>query len=80
MTGDLLLRAPHLFDGYEIVDMAYSKAPQPIVWFVSDSGRLFGLTYVPEQQVGAWHWHGTDGIFESCAVVAEGSEDFLYSH
>lgn len=78
MTGDLSLRAPHLFDGYEIVDMAYSKAPQPIVWFVSDSGRLLGLTYVPEQQVGAWHWHGTDGVFESCAVVAEGSEDFLY--
>lgn len=78
VTGDLSLRAPHLFDNLNIVDMAYAKAPQPIVWFVSDSGKLLGLTYVPEQQVGAWHWHDTDGIFESCTVVAEGNEDVLY--
>lgn len=78
ITGDLSLRSAHLFDGYEVVDMAYAKAPQPMVWFVSSSGRLLGLTYVPEQQVGAWHWHDTDGAFESCAVVAEGQEDVLY--
>lgn len=78
ITGDLSLRAPHLFDRFEIVDMAYTKAPQPVVWFVSTSGRLLGFTYVPEQQVGAWHWHDTDGVFESCTVVAEGGEDVLY--
>lgn len=78
ITGDLSLRAPHLFDTYDIADMAYGKAPQPIVWFVSSSGNLLGLTYVPEQQIGAWHWHDTDGAFESCAVVAEGNEDVLY--
>ena len=78
ITGDLSLRAPHLFDTFDIVDMAYAKAPQPMVWFVSTSGRLLGLTYVPEQQVGAWHWHDTDGVFESCTVVAEGGEDALY--
>lgn len=78
VTGDLSLRAPHLFDTFDINDMAYAKAPQPIVWFVSSSGKLLGLTYVPDQQVGAWHWHDTDGVFESCAVVAEGNEDRLY--
>jgi len=78
VTGDLSLRSPHLFDNHEIVDMAYSKAPQPIVWFVSTSGKLLGLTYVPEQQIGAWHQHDTDGAFESCCVVAEGREDVLY--
>ncbi|MFM7010259.1 MAG: hypothetical protein ACKO0Z_13160 [Betaproteobacteria bacterium] len=78
VTGDLSLRAPHLFDTYDITDMAYAKAPQPLVWFVSTSGKLLGLTYVPEQQVGAWHQHDTDGAFESCAVVAEGQEDVLY--
>ena len=26
ITGDLSLRAPHLFDGFDIVDMALSKA------------------------------------------------------
>ncbi|MDD5176261.1 MAG: hypothetical protein PHQ05_07570 [Sterolibacterium sp.] len=78
ITGDLSLRAPHLFDTFDIVDMAYGKAPQPVVWFVSTSGNLLGLTYVPEQQIGAWHWHDTDGVFESCTVVAEGGEDVLY--
>jgi len=78
VTGDLSLRAPHLFDGLDIVDLAFSKAPYPLVWAVSSNGKLLGLTYVPEQQIGAWHWHDTDGLFESCCVVAEGSEDVLY--
>ena len=78
LSGDLALRAAHLFDTFDVLDMAYSKAPQPVVWFISSSGKLLGLTYVPEQQVGAWHWHDTDGVFETCAVVAEGQEDVLY--
>ena len=78
VTGDLSLRAPHLFDNKTIVDMAYCKSPQPIVWSISSDGKLLGLTYVPEQQVGAWHRHDTDGTFESCCVVAEGNEDYLY--
>lgn len=77
-SGDLSLRATHLFDDFELVDMAYAKAPLPIVWMVSTSGKLLGVTYVPEQQVGAWHQHETDGVFESCTVVAEGREDVLY--
>jgi hypothetical protein len=79
ITGDLSLRAPHLFDGLTIVDMAFSKAPYPIIWMVSSNGVLLGLTYVPEEQVGAWHWHDTDGVFESICVVAEGAEDVLYA-
>ncbi len=78
VTGDMSLRAPHLFDGFEIRDMAYGKAPIPVVWFVSSSGKLLSLTYVPEQQIGAWAQHDTDGVFESCCVVAEGAEDVLY--
>ena len=78
VTGDLSLRAPHLFDTYNIVDMCYSKSPHPLLWFVSDNGRLLGMTYVPEQQVNAWHWHDTDGSFESCTAVAEGNEDAVY--
>ena len=78
ITGDLSLRVPHLFDGLDVVDLAYAKAPQPLVWCVSSNGKLLGLTYVPEQQIGAWHQHDTDGLFESCCVVAEGKEDALY--
>jgi len=79
VVGDLCVRAPHLFDTFSILDMGYAKAPQPIVWFVSSTGKLLGLTYLPAQQVGAWHQHDTDGAFESCTVVAEGDEDVLYA-
>lgn len=79
LTGDMSLRAPHLFDSLTLLDMAYSKSPQPIIWFVSSNGKLLGVTYVPEQSIGAWHQHDTDGVFESIAVVAEGDEDVLYA-
>lgn len=79
MTGDLSLRAAHLFDNFTIIDQAYSKSPKPIIWFVSSSGNLLGLTYIPEEQLGAWHHHDTEGTFESIACVAEGSEDVLYA-
>lgn len=78
-TGDLSLRAAHLFDNLTIVDQAYSKSPRPIIWFVSSNGKLLGLTYIPEEQLGAWHQHDTNGSFESICCVAEGSEDVLYA-
>lgn len=83
VTGDLSLRAPHLFDGYSILDMAYSKSLYPIVWAPSSSGNLLGLTYVPEQQLGAWHHHDSytkagQSLIESVAVVAEGAIDAVY--
>ena len=78
VTGDLSVRAAHLFDDLDVTDMCYSKSPQPILWFVSSNGNLLGLTYMPEQQIGAWHQHDTDGVFETSTAVAEGSEDRLY--
>ena len=78
ITGDLSLRAAHLFDNFKIIDIALAKAPLPIVWFVNTEGKLLGLTYVPEQNIGAWHQHDTDGLFESVASVAEGDDDVVY--
>lgn len=79
ISNDVSLRAPHLFDYLTISDMAFSRAPYPILWAVSSSGNLLGMTYVPEQQVAGWHRHDTDGVFESIAVILEGNEDFLYA-
>jgi len=78
VTGDLSLRAAHLFDDFQVTDMAQQKAPVPILWFVSSSGKLLGLTYIPEEGLGAWHQHDTDGSFESVCSVAEGTEDIIY--
>lgn len=80
ITGDLSLRCPHRFDGYELLDAALSKSPYPVAWWVSSAGNLLSLTYVPEQNVGAWASHDTaGGVFESICCVAEGQEDVLYA-
>lgn len=79
VTGDLSLRSSGLFDSYSIVDMCTTKAPIPIVWCVNDQGVLLGLTYIPDQNVTAWHKHTTaKGMFESCCAVYEENEDALY--
>lgn len=76
---DISIMAPHLFDAYTIVDMAYAKTPNKMVWAVRSDGRLLGLTYLPEHDVLGWHEHDTDGLFESVACVKEGSEHVLYA-
>lgn len=78
VAGDLCLRSAHLFDFKRVKDMALYKAPVPIIWAVSSDGTLLGLTYIPEQQIGSWHRHDTDGSFESCACISEEEEDRLY--
>lgn len=76
---DISVRAPHLFDFKSIKDMAYTHAPTPIVWSVSSDGSLIGMTYVPNEEVKAFHTHTTAGAFESICAVAEGEEDILYA-
>ena len=76
---DVSIMAPHLFDNYEIVDMAYAHAPDRTCWCVRSDGVLLGLTYVPEHEVLAWHQHTTDGLFESVAVTVEDNRNVLYA-
>lgn len=76
---DMSIMAPHLVNGYTITQLAYSRAPDQIMWAVRSDGKLLAMTYVPEHQVTAWHQHDTDGVYESICVVAEANEDVLYT-
>jgi hypothetical protein len=79
VSVDLSLRAQQLFDYKSITDLSYGKSPTPIVWAVSSDGNMLGLSFVPEQQVYAWHTHSTEnGTFESCAVIDEGDDSICY--
>ena len=77
-TLDVSIMVPHRFNGYTVRQIAYTRAPDQIMWAVRNDGVLLGLTYVPDQQVFGWHAHDTDGVIESACVVAEGNEDVLY--
>lgn len=76
---DMTIMAPHLAEKYTITDLAYSRAPDQIMWAVRSDGALLSMTYVPEHQVYAWARHDTDGVVESICTVAENTEDVLYA-
>ena len=75
---ELTIFANHLFEGKQIVDMAYAKEPYRILWCVMSDGTVNALTYNKKQDVAGWHKHVTKGLFESVAVVREGNEDVAY--
>lgn len=68
----------HLFKNYTMVDWAFAKEPENIVWIVRNDGTLLGMTNLKEQEVLAWHRHDTDGSFESVCSVSEGQIDAVY--
>jgi hypothetical protein len=76
--NDLSLMSEHLFEGYQITEMAFSAEPYGILWCVRDDGVLLGLTYQREHQVWGWHQHALGGNVESVAVIGEDNRDALY--
>lgn len=86
VSSDISVLAPHLFDYTNVVDMAFSRSPYPFLWCITSHGKMLGMTYVPEQQVSAWHQHDTgDGdLFESICTISEtppgaiAAEDMVY--
>lgn len=84
LANDLTLRANHLFDNLTFIDLAYSQAPWPIVWGTRSDGRLVGFTYVPRQNVTAFHKHETStaaglSLFKHICVIPEGDYDYIYA-
>lgn len=75
---DLTIYGSHLFEGKTIVATDYAQVPDSIVWAVRSDGVLLGLTYIPEQEILAWHRHDTDGLIEDICVLPEGDRDVAY--
>lgn len=57
---DLTLLAEHVSRG-GIVQMAYAREPDSILWAVRQDGTLLGLTYQRSQDVVGWHRHTLGG-------------------
>lgn len=79
-VNDLSILAPHLFEGYRIVQLAYTRAINRTLWAVRDDGALLACTYVPEHEIWAWSVHhlGGSGLVRSIAAVLEGTTESLY--
>lgn len=60
---------------------ALQYEPNRIIWAVRQDGKLLGLTYNKKQSVRGFHWHETDGEFESvsCIPAPDGTADEVYT-
>lgn len=78
---DMSVLAEHITDG-GLVQLAYAREPQSVMWAATADGELVGMTYEREQDVVAWHRHpiGGSGIVESVAVIPspDGTYDELW--
>ena len=77
-SADLTIYSSHLVDGFQVTEWTWQQIYPHVLWAVRSDGTLLGLTYIPEQEVLAWHRHDTKGFVESVCAVPEGSEQFVY--
>lgn len=75
---ELSLMASHLFEGKEIIYLAYAREPYRLIFVVFSDGTLATLTYNKKQEICGWGRQETQGKFKSVAVVREGREDVAY--
>ncbi len=73
---DVSLYSEHLLES-PIVDIAYQKTPDSILWCLREDGNVAGLTIEPDQQVQAWYlMEFENGKVESIETIP--SYDGLY--
>lgn len=77
-TIDLTVLAEHITES-GIVDMAFQRNPDEILWAVRDDGALLSMTYDSQQNVLAWARHPmTDVVVESVTVIPGTDEDEVW--
>lgn len=75
---DQTLYSRHLFENHKIVDWAYQKSPDEVIWCVRDDGALLSFTYIYDEKIYSWAKHETDGYVESVASIPGDNKDELF--
>jgi hypothetical protein len=73
VAPDLTILASHI-GGKGFVEMAFCQQPDAILWTITQTGELVGMTYERDQNVVGWHRHSTDGTFESVGTIYGGQD------
>lgn len=79
VSRDVSWQSSHLLFGHQIIDRAWTRKPNYLLWQVRDDGILLSTTYVKDQEVVAWARHTTQGVFQSVTAVYEAPTDALYT-
>lgn len=77
-SDDVSMLAYHLFENKTIVAMTLERGVFPTLWCVRSDGILLALTFIPEQNVIAWHRHITDGEVISARAIKEETGPAVY--
>lgn len=78
-SRDLTVFAPGLFDGYSIVEWAFVRAPNSLLFALRSDGALLCLTYLRDQDIWAWSRHDTGGdAVQSIWAMPEDGYDALW--
>ncbi len=68
VAPDLTILSEHITTG-GILDMAYQKEPDTLVWLVRADGTLINVTYERDQNVVAWAKHPVGGFFGNATIT-----------
>jgi hypothetical protein len=76
VADDLTILADHILGRAKsadqgVTEMAYQAERHSILWAVRRDGQLLGCTYVPDQEVFAWHRHIMGGSFSGGIAEVE---------
>lgn len=78
LSPDLTILSEHVTDS-GITQLAFQRAPDPILWCTTVDGELIAMTYQRTQDVVAWSRHTSGAAdFESVAVIPGDGEDEVW--
>lgn len=77
-ADDVSMLAYHLFENKSIIAMTMERGTFPILWCVRNDGILLALTFIPEQNVIAWHQHEVGGEVISARAIKEETGPAVY--
>ena len=75
---EITVNSSHLFVGFQILNHAWCREPNKVLWAVRDDGTMLSLTWLKPEQVAGWARHDTQGSFVSTCSVTEPPVDALY--
>lgn len=75
---EITVNSSHLFVGFEILEHAWCREPNKVLWTVRNDGVMLSLTWLKPEQVAGWARHDTQGAFVSVCSVTEPPVDALY--